>query len=299
MVQYEKIVGSEPREIQSKTKVIFLPIQLLCPVKLDSTEGFDWQLENDHLCNLAVNAEDRLVARELAIKLQHLLEEDPNHPDSKGVIDQLMLLRAKPTSDFVAQDMWEAGAFALSCYCGESTTEIVKSLLSQHTGRILEALCGHNSYFESDSTRQIVALDGCRKSLLRYSHPDAEKFCCNLDQVTGEEKLDFLTSESFDLISVCFGYKYPCVIESLLREFFRLLKPGGVISFVESKTHGYTKYTKREFGGPNQLILELTKIGFINPSAVEIVVNRRRDLHEVEIKTGVFQVKALKPDHNH
>jgi hypothetical protein len=64
---------------------------------------------------------------------------------------------------------------------------------------------------------------------------------------------------------------------------------------VESKTHGYTKYTKREFEGPDQLMLELTEVGFINPSAVEVVVNRRRDFHEVEIKTGVFQTKASKP----
>ncbi len=294
MVQYEKIEGSEPRQIESKTKAIHLPFQLLCPVKLDSDEGFDWQLDNYHLCDLSVNAEDKVVARELAIRLQHLLEQDRNHPDSKGVIDQLMSLRAKPAAEYTAQDTWEAGAFAMSCYCGGTTTAAVISLLDCHTGLVLEALCGHDSYFEPNPSRQIIALDGCRKSLLRYPHLEAEKFCCDLDQVAEGKKLEFLVADSFDLISVCFGYKYPRVIEPILREFFRLLKPGGTISFVESKTHGYTKYTKREFEGPDQLMLELTEAGFINPSAVKIVVKRVKDSQEVEINTGVFQIKASK-----
>lgn len=295
MIQYEKIVGFEPRQIESKTKVIHLPLQLLCPVDFNTLDGWEWQLKNYHLCDFAVNAEDKVVAKELALRLQRLLEEDRKHPDSKGVIDQLIALRAKPAAEYTAQDTWEAGAFAMSKYCEEMISAVIKSLLDNHLGLVLEAFCGHDSYFEPNLSRQIIALDGCKKSLLRYPHFEAEKFCCDLDQVAEGSKLEFLSAESFDLVSICFGYKYPRAIEPILREFFRLLKPGGTISFVESKTHGYTKYMHREFEGPEQLTSELVASGFVNPIAEEIAVSRKGDLNIHCFNTGVFQTKASKP----
>lgn len=295
MVQYELIEGSEPRQVQSKTKVVFLPLQLLCPFEFDSHDGWQWQLENPDLCNFAVNYWDKKLAKKLALKLQRLLEINPNHPGSQRVLDRLMGLKAKSPHDYSAADTWEAGAFALSCYCEDSTSEVVVSRLQTYTGRVLEVFCGHATYFQSNPLRQITAVDGCKKSLLRYPHTSAKKFCCDLDQVAMGLKLEFLEPGSYDLVSICFGYKYPCQIVPLLKEFFRLLKSGGTVSFVESSKHGYAKYMQREFKGPGQLVDELTESGFANASAEEILVNVQKDMNVAQIKTGVFHVTAVKP----
>lgn len=146
-------------------------------------------------------------------------------------------------------DVWEIGAYGLISYATDLALETaIKLQLSMYRGqKLLEVFSGHDSYFRREKFESITAIDGCKQSLLRYPHTDAVRYACNLDQLNGWTSLQFLESESFDLASICFGYIYPCNIDAVLLELKRVLKPGGMISFVESPMHGYGGLAKREF----------------------------------------------------
>jgi SAM-dependent methyltransferase len=145
------------------------------------------------------------------------------------------------------RDTWENGAYQLTKYHGCDL--ILASLwkeLSSYTGEILEAMCGHISYFAETENTSVTALDYCRASLERYPFPKRRRVCCDLDRIRNGTQLPFETAQ-FDVVSICFGFKYPEDIHSLGREFRRIIKPGGTLSFIENPTHQYQALIKRQF----------------------------------------------------
>jgi ubiquinone/menaquinone biosynthesis C-methylase UbiE len=92
-----------------------------------------------------------------------------------------------------------------------------------------------------------------------------------LNQLAKGESLSFFDSNMFDAVSVCFGYKYPEDIVSVMREFFRILKPGGSLLFFEAEGHEFPKYVKRGLDS-ERFRAELMSVGF---KSVRISLNRR------------------------
>lgn len=108
-------------------------------------------------------------------------------------------------------------------------------------------MCGHMSYFKESDGRTVTALDYCEISLERYPYPSRRRIQCDLDQLVGGRSLPFFQDEQFDAISICFGYKYLKDIDTVVREFRRILKVGGVLSLVEGSRHGYEHLFVRQF----------------------------------------------------
>ncbi len=190
------------------------------------------------------------AATQLALELHERwqLIKDADDPDVVRILAELENLRAKDISQFTPVERWSWNALNMSEYSGNANLLcLMAKALSGYGGKVLEAMCGHNSYFSEKKGRAIVALDYCRESLTRFAHARAKRICCDLDQVSAVGDLAFLQDDSFDAVSICFGYKYPRDIGLLMSEFRRILKPGGILSFIESYTHRYHELKQREF----------------------------------------------------
>jgi len=264
MVQFKEITDITERKVIYPTKLVFLPH--LTDASAGSKSHDEWMKQNWWMVNYQVLTKDKPKAKELALKLYEIWRN--NHLDLRvgELVGELRNLRAKDYSDFTALEQWSWGAYKLNNYCGDiSELEAIQEALSCYNGEVLEVMCGHHSYFDKAKLCRLVAVDYCKESLERYQHPDSQRYCCDLNQVRKGENLQFFTSNSFDVISVCFGYKYPDDIVLLMKEFHRILRVRGTLSFVESRTHGsmgtYQKFNRRKFK-PNVISKELKGVGF-------------------------------------
>jgi SAM-dependent methyltransferase len=116
----------------------------------------------------------------------------------------------------------------------------IKKILSKNCyGNILEAMCGFNSYIAPSKKRNVTALDYCEEALERYLYPERKRILFDLNVINNKNKIEFFDDDSFDAISICFGAQYIKHPLWLLREFNRILSPGGSIYFVENPNHHY------------------------------------------------------------
>ena len=59
---------------------------------------------------------------------------------------------------------------------GPRKEDIKKSLTRRAKGKVLEAMCGFNSYFgNSKNTSEVVVLDFCQEMLERYPYPERKR----------------------------------------------------------------------------------------------------------------------------
>lgn len=263
MIQFKDITQWDPNPLPSHpNRTICLPALTHCEA---GSDGFiDWVLANDWIASYQVPAEKSAEAKRLAADLYSLWEEhgDQSHEAIQKVLRKLFQIRAKKQAEFTALDQWVHGAHMLTSYvCFREIQDYIKRKLSVYKGCVLEAMCGHNSYFRHHHARKIVALDLCEESLVRYPHGNAKRFCCDLDQLAKGESLSFFDPDTFSAISVCFGYKYPKEIVSVMREFLRILQPGGSLLFFEARRHEYREFVQRTLE-TGRLRSELSGVGF-------------------------------------
>lgn len=245
MITFEEITATAPRTRYHYSRHVFLPNLNTHPVF--SPEYWACEEEFGWMCSCSVHMDDKPKVVGLAKKLEAALIADLNHPDISRLIAEIKSYRLKPSSEYTAEDTWRENAFALSTYSGprDVVSRIVK-YLRRYRGNVLEALCGHTTYFQPQEGVIVTALDGCRESLERYPEPTRRRIVCDLDQLEHDGDLPF-ESNSFDAISICFGHKYPKFFEQLLRAFRKILKPGGKLGFIENPSSEYSKYTHRAF----------------------------------------------------
>lgn len=195
-------------------------------------------------------------------------------------------------SSFPPANRWAWNALNLTDYAGDANDFCTIAVsLRPLKGRILEAMCGHHSYFARKSGATITAIDFCRESLLRYPHKSAKRVCCDLNQISGGETLHFFKENYFDAISICFGYKYPDNIDALISEFKRILKSGGKLSFVESAIHSYKELAKRDFS-PRLIKRSLHRAGFENVCVTRL--SQGRAIIMKGLDSSIYQVQSTK-----
>ena len=200
------------------------------------------------MVDYSVFMDNKIKAQQLGEELGKAFLEGLGDPTISNILNQLKELKVKPYGDLTALEVWTRSAYQLANYCGDPDVwKAIVKRLNRYDGTVLEAMCGHSTYFVNSSKRSVVALDYCETSLERYPYPERVRIQCDLNQVKGDTLLPFFAEGQFDAVSVCFGFKYPEHIGPLVQEFRRILKPGGVLSFVENPHHAYHQLCKRKF----------------------------------------------------
>lgn len=266
MIQYEEITATAPLEPEYLSRIVILP-RPKSPgeervLELHCDRPYEW------MNSYSVHKENKYEAQRLAIQLEEAYAEpNLNHDKIEGIIEKLKELRLKSTGEMTTLERWAHSAYQLADYCGgpNAYREII-TRLNGYRGKILEAMCGHMTYFQEIPERNVISLDYCAVSLERCRYPQRRRICCDLNQVNGGTALPFFQKEEFDVVSICFGYRYPEYMEPLLVEFHRLLASGGRMSFIENPSHGYPELCKRKFD-PGELQRLLVDVGFRNVTA--------------------------------
>ena len=131
---------------------------------------------------------------------------------------------------------------------GENKKKLKEIITARASGRVLEAMCGFNSYFgESDKITEVVALDFCREALERYEYPERTRILYDLERVVNGEKMDFFEDGSFQTVGVFFGLDYLTNPIPVCKEFYRILSDGGKLLVVDGTMQGYADIKKRPF----------------------------------------------------
>ena len=224
---------------------VTLPRLTLAP--FGTPEYEKWEMENWWMIDYSVFMTNKGKAQFLAKELEQAFLRSRKDPAIPCIKRRLRRLRVK-YDRYDALGVWKRNAYQISDYCGGLfVREAIMRRLAKYSGAVLEAMCGHCSYFDEVPGRTVVALDLCKESLDRYPFPDRVRIQCNLDQVRDNVQLSFFGTEQFDAVSICFGFKYPQHIGPLMRDFWRILKFNGKLSFIENPNHAYEELCKRRF----------------------------------------------------
>ncbi len=286
---YRQIIDTRFRTPEYIRRLV--PIPPLTLYEPGTLEHFEWELSHPELFNLSVHKDDLSTARRLALELhqQFDLHKDFHHSDVQKALSNLLALRLPEISPHRADQRWEYGATIMAEYLSPHDSGLVRNIFGTRysTGNILEAMSGHQSYVLPAPNLHVTALDGCEASLLRYPYPARCRICCDLDQLDGTNKIDSLVDDTFDGVVVCCGYKYPKHILHVLKEFHRILKPGGSVSFIESRVHGFGELVRRE-GDPLYIKVDLEDAGFR-----EVVVHPVDSRESLDNHSTLFHVQGI------
>ena len=145
----------------------------------------------------------------------------------------------------------------------EKNKKKLKEIITKKVyGRVLEAMCGFNSYFgKSDEITEVVALDFCEEALERYEYSQRNRILYDLERVVKGEKMDFFGDSSFQTIGVFFGIDYLTDTVLVHREFHRILSNNGKLLVVDGTTQGYRDMLKRVFS-PEDCSRSMKSAGF-------------------------------------
>jgi SAM-dependent methyltransferase len=282
MVNYSIICGTKSRIKIYPYRRVSLPV--LTRSQFGTTEYEQWIADNDWMVNYEVFMNDKTKAVSLSQQLEGAFLED-RHGDVEKILSALKKLRSKPYDELSPVEVWTRSAYNLAEYAGSrEVRNAISKKLCHYKNRVLEAMCGHTTYFDDAPDRQVVSLDYCQESLERHICPNRLRVKCDLNEVTENNHLYFQEGE-FDAVSISFGFKYLERIDSVLKEFWRVLKPAGFVSFIENPAHGYEHLCKRQFI-PDNVASLLLKAGFqlvtINKLQMNDIVSDSDDFYHVE-----------------
>lgn len=291
MLTFEYVTETKPREWFYPERHFPLPRVEPPPENRTSEEFKTWRERNEWLLNFTVHVSSAQEARELARNLWSLYRAGDGK-EVERLLTELRALALPPFEKRVPLERWAFSAVQVPRDIGGPNKKKIRELLSSRCrGRVLEAMCGFNSYLDPSPDRKVVALDFCREALERYPHPERTRILFDLNLVTGSDRMEFFREESFDAVTVCFGFNYPHHPVSLFREFRRILSPHGALFLVENPAHGYWDLARRRFS-PGLCRRFLRSAGFS-----EIRIERLPIAEEWERQSGnhrYFLVEAMK-----
>ena len=237
---------------QVERKVIFpdrhVELPRLTQAPPGSEEWKRWTEKNWWMVDYSVFYTNKEEAKRLALELDQAYRRSVNDPLIPSIIEKLKALKTKDYCDMTPLEIWTRSAYQVVNYSGGLEADLaIRKKLGHYHGNILEAMCGQTSYFLDGPNRIVTALDYCKESLERYPYPKRRRILCDLNQVKEKTMLTIFQEAEFDVISICFGFKYPKHIVPLLREFRRILKPNGVLSFIENPYSSYAQCQRRKF----------------------------------------------------
>ncbi len=242
------VTGIKERKWECPWRALRLPVFEQKPENLD--EQLEWSKRHWWRFNYNIHKDNLEKAKRLAKQLWDL---GPN-PDPKieqEIIEELKRVEVKKYENMSDVERWEHMAIQMPGDwgpIGEKKKELKEIITEKAHGRVLEAMCGFNSYFgESKKITEIIALDFCRKALERYQYPERTRILYNLENVAKGEKMDFFEDSSFETIGVFFGINYLTNPLSVCREFYRILSNKGGLLIVGGTTQGYRDILKRMF----------------------------------------------------
>ncbi len=245
MISYREITEKKIRTITSPDRHVFLP--RLTHAEFGTDEHEQWVMENHWMVDYHVFMDDKEKAVELSHQLEQAFLADEKE-DLQIILEQLKSLRVKPYEQLLPIEVWTRHAYQLAEYAGGGEVRhAITQKLGRYKGAVLEAMCGHTTYFADAPERKVIALDYCLQSLERHPCPHWRRIQCDLNQVTETDTLPFFKEGELDAVSICFGFKYPERIEHLVREFKRILRQGGFLSFIENPCSHYEQLCKRQF----------------------------------------------------
>ena len=184
-------------------------------------------------------------------KLFYKLTEAVKRRDAAAVREVLPRVKAlcEPNyEDLPPEERWARVAVQMPEDIGGPKKEEIRQLLTARArGRVLETMCGFNSYFgDSSNIGEVIALDFCKEMLERYPYPERTRILCDLERVVKGERLDFFSDSSFQTVG-CWGSNYLSDPVPVFREFKRILAPGGKLLVLENTAEGYADLVKRYF----------------------------------------------------
>lgn len=215
------------------------------------------------LLNLEVHRDMLEMANELSLAF-HKLGPHPDRERAQEIVDKLNSICEPSRRDMSPIQRWDRCAYHLpGDIGGENKRKAVDFVTSIAEGRVLEVMCGFNSYFlDSPQINEVVALDFSREMLKRYPFPGRKRILYDLERVVAGEKMDFFKEGSFQTIGCCYGINYLTDPVSVFREFRRILSLGGKLLILGNETAGYGDLIERCFN-PVTCTAYMQEAGFL------------------------------------
>lgn len=210
----------------------------------------------------SVHTDNQEYGKELSMELYNLLQAGEPILGNKiqDVLEAIQKIRLRPWEEKSPIEKWDCIAENLpGDIAGYWKTQLSRIVSSRVYGDTLEALCGFNSYIYPHLDRNVIAQDFSEKMLRRYEYPSRQRVLFDIDGLP-KKRLEFM-EQSFDNIFFIKGYKYVQSPIEMFREWLRLLKPFGTLSFIETTTAGYYDTLLREID-PHICRKELDFAGF-------------------------------------
>lgn len=283
----------KPRKPEWPERRIHLPPIVSPPDFTDYVKYMDWHKE---YIDFSVHISNFLLAKKLEEELWTAYE-DRNavyvHESEKEIkkkkekiqtiLGKLRSLKLPPFEERPPVEQWAHLMIQLPGDIGGSRTQrekITEVLSAKCQGRILEAMCGFNSYIKPSPNREVIALDFCREVLERYLYPERTRILFDLNTVFKGRRMEFFKDNEFNVITICYGFHYLKHPVCLFREFRRILCSGGRLFLVENPHQYYRGLEYRQFS-PASCVNFLKRAGFKNVRVEELPI-----AEEWELKVG-------------
>ena len=174
--------------------------------------------------------------------------EKRDETTTRDLLGKITPYAMKNLNDLTPLERWERTAKHLPEDIGGPNKEGIKKLLtSLARGRVLETMCGFNSYFgDSPKIDEVQVVDFCAEMLKRYAYPERKRIVFDMERVVRGEKLNFFKDGFFKTIG-SWGTNYLSDPQPVFNEFARLLSTNGQVLILENTEEGYRDLIKRLF----------------------------------------------------
>ncbi|MBN2102228.1 MAG: class I SAM-dependent methyltransferase [Candidatus Aenigmarchaeota archaeon] len=182
---------------------------------------------------------------------------------SRRIYQRMQQFMIKNYNEKTDREKWKSTAEQLPTDIGGYNKREKTKLITSHArGRVLEAMCGFNTYFnDSPEIEEVVAFDYSRAMLERYPRPERTRILFDVNKIPKGKRMDFFEDGHFNTIGCFWGTNYMDEMVPVFKEFWRLLSKGGNFIVFENTYSGYGDLVRRYFN-PDEVAAIMTVAGF-------------------------------------